>query len=53
MCFVHVTGFMYIVRAHLSVSSRYLDTERRERSESPRCLSSEETEQMYSKILSV
>ena len=42
-----------IVRVHLSVSSRYLDTKGRERSESQRCLNSEETEQMYSKNLSV
>ena len=40
---------VYIVGVHLSVSSRYYDTEGCERSESPRCLNSEETEQMYSK----
>ena len=42
-----------IVKVHLSVSSQYLDAEGRERSENPRCLNSEETEQMYSKHLSV
>ena len=40
---------VYIVRVQLSVFSRYYDTAGCERSESPRCLNSEETEQMYSK----
>ena len=38
---------------HLSVSSRYQDGEGCEHSESPRCLNSKETEQMYSSYRSI
>ena len=46
-------GKSIIVRVHLSVSSPYLDAEGRKRNKSLQCLNREETEQMYSKHLSV